>query len=74
MMSAHVAKKQMISEADANIYRARRTAAEEAVGGSVAQLVDIPGFEVTQMCDVRSCYFATAEHGQCFLTCGLGRL
>ena len=53
----------MISEADTIIARDRQTAAE-SVGGTFdapAQLVDVPGFEVTQMCDNRSCSFASAE-------------
>jgi hypothetical protein len=62
-LPAHKAKNQMISDADAIIARDRQTAAA-SVGGTFdapAQLVDVPGFEVTQMCDVRSCSFASAE-------------
>lgn len=62
-LPAHEAKNQMITQADAMIARDRKAAAA-AAGASMESLApagDVPGFEITQMCDSRACSFAAAE-------------
>lgn len=62
-LPAHEAKNQMIAQADSMIARDRQAAATSAgvSTDSLAQVADVPGFEITQMCDNRSCSFASAE-------------
>lgn len=62
-LPAHEAKNQMIAQADSIIARDRQTAATAAGVSldSVAQVADVPGFEITQMCDSRSCAFEAAQ-------------
>lgn len=58
-ISAQDAKQKVIESADSIIQR-NRTAAANSVGmsGQSSVLPDlVPGFEVTQMCDDRSCSF-----------------
>eukprot|EP00873_Tetraselmis_striata_P033775 jgi/Tetstr1/454039/TSEL_040958.t1 len=60
---AHEAKNHMIAHADEIIQRDRQAAASGA-GVSLdvaAGVADVPGFEITQMCDSRTCAFASAE-------------
>lgn len=62
-LPAHEAKNQMIAQADSMIASDRQAAASAAGVSldSLASVADVPGFEVTQMCDTRSCSFASAE-------------
>lgn len=62
-LPAHEAKNQMIAQADSMIARDRQAAASSAGVSleSLASVAEVPGFEVTQMCDTRSCAFESAE-------------
>ena len=62
-LPAHEAKNQLIAQADALMARDRQAAASSAgVSAAAASTdVEVPGFEVTQMCDSRACSFASAE-------------
>lgn len=58
---AHEAKNAMIAQAEALMARDREAAAKSAGVNlaALAQIVTVPGFEVTQACDNRSCSFAS---------------
>lgn len=59
-MSSNDAKNRMIAQADQLIAR-DRAAAAAVVGAAyndASPLAHVPGFEITQTCDTRSCTFA----------------
>lgn len=58
---AHERKNEMIARAE-DIIRADRERAAASVGAKIddeAALAAVPGFEITQACDTRSCSFAS---------------